>query len=227
MNPNREAVEISLPFTGTWRVENSPRRRVPSHGTHLLATTYAIDFVGVDDGGASAPGVSWRTIFATEPPALFFAYGRPVLAPVSGQVVAVHDGETDHEARRSQIALVPYMLGQAGRLRSGIGAVAGNYVLLAPPGGTTVVGVMHLQAGSVTVAVGQGVVQGEQIGSCGNSGNSTQPHVHVQAMDGIDPWTARGLPLRFRRFLEKPARGNSFVLRENTVPDEGATVAAL
>ena len=84
------------------------------------------------------------------------------------------------------------MLGQAARLRSGIGAIAGNYVLLAPPGGTPVVGVMHLQA-----------------------------------MDGTEPWTARGLPLSFRRFLEKPARGNRFVLRESAVPDEGATVATL
>ena len=38
---------MSLPFTGMWKVENSPRRRVPSHGTHLLATTYAIDFVEI------------------------------------------------------------------------------------------------------------------------------------------------------------------------------------
>ncbi|MFJ7750650.1 hypothetical protein ACIQXM_11920 [Arthrobacter sp. NPDC097144] len=87
---------------------------------------------------------------------------------------------------------MPYMLGQGSRLRIGLGAIAGNYVLLAAPGGTPVVGVMH-----------------------------------VQAMDGTDPWTARGLPLGFRRFLEKPARGTRFVLRENAVPDEGATVATL
>ena len=107
---------VSLPFTGRWKVENSPLRRVPSHGTHLLATTYAIDFVGVDDDGRTAPGVSWRTAFGTEPPELFFGFGRPILAPVSGEVVTVHDGEADHEARRSQLALIPYMLGQPARL---------------------------------------------------------------------------------------------------------------
>lgn len=217
---------VSLPFTGKWKVENSPLRRVPSHGTHLLATTYAIDFVGVDDAGRSAPAVSWRTAFATEPPELFFAFGRPILAPVAGEVVAVRDGEQDHEARRSQLALIPYLLGQSARLRSGIGAIAGNYVLIATPDGDAVVGVMHLQAGTVRVRTGEQVREGQQIAACGNSGNSTQPHVHVQAMDGTDPWTARGLPLVFRSFGEKPARGSTFLPRENMLPQEASTVEA-
>ncbi|GAA3287441.1 hypothetical protein GCM10017708_04710 [Arthrobacter citreus] len=216
-------VMMSLPFTGTWKVENSPRRRVPSHGTHLLATTYAIDFVGVDDAGRTAPGASWRTAFGTEPPELFFGFVRPILAPVSGEVVTVHDGEADHDARRSQLALIPYMLGQPARLRQGAGAIAGNYILIQMPGGA-VVGVMHLQASSIRVRTGQHVREGEHIAACGNSGNSTQPHVHVQAMDGIDPWTARGLPLSFRSFGEKPARARTFTDRRNTVPDEASVV---
>ncbi|MBP3043015.1 M23 family metallopeptidase [Arthrobacter jiangjiafuii] len=219
-------VAVSLPFTGKWKVENSPLRRVPSHGTHLLATTYAIDFVGVDDDGRTAPRVSWRTAFATEAPELFFAFGRPILAPVTGKVVAVHDGEPDHEARRSQLALVPYLLGQQERLRQGTGAIAGNHILIAADDGGAVVGVMHLRAGSLRVGAGRHVSEGEHIGDCGNSGNSTQPHVHVQAMDGRDPWTARGLPLVFRSFGEKPARGSTFITRANMLPQEGSIVEA-
>jgi hypothetical protein len=30
---------------------------------------------------------------------------------------------------------------------------------------------------------------------CGNSGNSTEPHLHVQAMDRPSVWVAAGLPL--------------------------------
>ncbi|MDM7991368.1 M23 family metallopeptidase [Arthrobacter sp. zg-Y877] len=225
-NPPDKPLAVSLPFTGKWKVQNSPLRRVPSHGTHLLATTYAIDFVGVDDAGRTAPTVSWRTALSTEPPELFFAFGRPILAPVSGKVVTVHDGETDHEARRSQLALVPYMLGQQGRLRQGAGAIAGNYVLIAMPDGGAVVGVMHLRSGSIRVSTGQHVQEGQHLGDCGNSGNSTQPHVHVQAMDGPDPWTARGLPLVFRSFGEKPARGSTFLRRENALPQEASTVEA-
>jgi len=220
------AVPVSLPFTGKWKVENSPLRRVPSHGTHLLGSTYAIDFVGVDDAGRTAPAVTWRTALATEPPELFFAFGRPVLAPVNGGVVAVHDGESDHEARRSRLALIPYLLGQPARLRSGIGAIGGNYVLIARPGGGAVVGVMHLRSGSLRVRPGQQIREGEQIGECGNSGNSTQPHVHVQAMDRADPWTARGLPLVFRSFSEKPAGGTAFLARRTTLPREASIVEA-
>ena len=106
---------LSLPFRGTWRAEMSPARRVPSHGTHLFATTYAIDFVAVQ-GRRSATTRDWRTVFSTERPDRFFAFDRPVLAPAGGRVVSVHEGEADHEARRSRLALVSYALTQAQRV---------------------------------------------------------------------------------------------------------------
>jgi murein DD-endopeptidase MepM/ murein hydrolase activator NlpD len=51
----------------------------------------------------------------------------------------------------------------------------------------------HLQSGSIRVSVGQELADGQQIARCGNSGNSTQPHVHVQVMDDADPLVARGV----------------------------------
>lgn len=226
-DPELRTVEVSLPFTGKWKVENSPRRRVPSHGTDMLGTTYAIDFVGVDDHDRTAPSVSWRTALSTEPPELFFAFGRPILAAVGGRVVAVHQVEVDHVARRSQLTLIPYALGQAARLRQGLGAIAGNYVIISSSKSGVFVAVMHLQADSIRVSVGQEVREGEHIANCGNTGNSTQPHVHMQAMDSADPWTARGLPLRFKRFGEKPSRGQRFVLQGDALPDEASIVEAL
>jgi hypothetical protein len=41
-------VLLDLPFTGLWLTRNSPAARVPSHGTDLFGTTYAIDFVASD-----------------------------------------------------------------------------------------------------------------------------------------------------------------------------------
>jgi murein DD-endopeptidase MepM/ murein hydrolase activator NlpD len=190
----------------------------------MLGTTYAIDFVGVDARDRTAPSTGWRTAFATEPPELFFAFGREILSPVSGRVVAVHQGEADHGARRSPFTLLRYALGQASRLRLGLGAIGGNYVVISPPASGVFVAVMHLKADSTCVSVGQRVSEGEAIAKCGNSGNSTQPHVHVQAMDQLDPRTARGIPMRIRRFYEKPRRAREFALREGTMPDEGATV---
>lgn len=220
-------VEVSLPFAGRWRVENSPARRVPSHGTDLFGSRHAIDFVGVDDHGRTAPSRGWRTLLATEPPELFFAFGRPVLAPGSGTVVAVHDGEVDHEARRSQLTLVPYALGQAARVRQGVGAVAGNHVVVALAGSGAYVALVHLQAGSVRVSVGQDVVEGHHVANCGNSGNSTQPHVHMQAMDSTDLTVARGVPMLFRRFREWTAGPRQAQTRDRAVPGEGAVVEAV
>ena len=62
-----------LPFDGSWLTEISPTRQVPSHGTDLFGTTYAIDFIAVDEAGRTAPGYSLRTILATEPPELFLS----------------------------------------------------------------------------------------------------------------------------------------------------------
>jgi murein DD-endopeptidase MepM/ murein hydrolase activator NlpD len=41
------------------------------------------------------------------------------------------------------------------------------------------------------------VASGTPIAQCGNSGNSTEPHVHVQATDSADWFRANGLPITF------------------------------
>jgi murein DD-endopeptidase MepM/ murein hydrolase activator NlpD len=218
-------VELVLPFRSTWRAKNSPARRVPSHGTHLFATTYAMDFVAVRDH-RTASVTDWRTWFSVEPADRFFAYGQPILAPAAGRVVAVHDGEPDHEARRSQVALVPYALTQAARVRQGPGAVAGNHVILEIDNAAYVL-LAHLMAGSVRVQTGDQVAAGQALGACGNSGNSTQPHLHIQAMDSADPYTARGRPIAFRSYRSWRRQGEPPQRVEQGVPDNGEVVETL
>lgn len=196
-----QPVVLTLPFTGRCLVQNSPARRVPSHGVDVLGQRIAIDFVGVDERGRTSPLRDWRTVLASEPPERFVAFGRPLLAPVDGVVVAAHDGEPDHGARRSQLALVPYAVGQAGRLRQGPAAVAGNYVVIRDVSGMFVA-LAHLRRGSQRVRVGDRVRVGAALADCGNSGNSTQPHVHLQVMDSADLAVARGVPIEFERYRE-------------------------
>lgn len=222
-----QEIELSLPFAGLWLAGNSPARRVPSHGTDRFGTRYAIDFIGVDDRHRTAGTRDWRTFLATEPPERFFAFGQTILAPRSGTVADVHDAELDHEGRRAQLALVPYALGQAGRVRQGVGAIAGNYVTIALPEGGSFVFLAHLQAGSIRVSVGQEVAEGQHIANCGNSGNSTQPHLHMQVMDSADPSVARGVPMAFRRFREWPSGAKQWLVRERGMPGEGAVVQPL
>jgi hypothetical protein len=195
--PSADAVVLDLPFRGSWRVENSPARRVPSHGTYAFGTSHAIDFVAVDDAGRSAPR-TWRSLVAAEPVEVFVGFGQPILAPLSGTVISVLDGQPDHEGRRSQLTLVPYMLGQAERIRAGVAAVAGNHVVIAAGTDGLFVLLAHLRHGTVQVRAGQPVKAGDPVGQCGNSGNSTEPHVHVQVTDSADWHRARGVPLAFR-----------------------------
>lgn len=216
-------VSLALPFRGTWLARNSPARRVPSHGTRLFATTYAIDFVAVD-GRRTAATRDWRTLLATEPPERFVAFGLPVLAPAAGTVVSVLDGEPDHEARRSQLALLPYALTQAGRIRGGAAAIAGNHVVLELAAGGAFVLLAHLRRGSVAVRPGEQLSEGRLLGGCGNSGNSTQPHVHLQAMDSPDAGHASGLPVEFRSYRVHPRSGGAPLEVRRGLPGESDVV---
>jgi murein DD-endopeptidase MepM/ murein hydrolase activator NlpD len=185
-------VDLVYPFEGRWLVQNSPTNRVPSHGTARFAASYAIDFVPVDESGRTAP-ITWRTWLRPEPPERFPGYGRPVLAPLAGTVVGVLDAAPDHDAFRG-LPSVGYALTQGRRAAAGWEALAGNHVLLGASGGA-VVALCHLQLGSVRVSRGDVVEAGDVLGRCGNSGNSTEPHVHLQAMDRVEVASASALPI--------------------------------
>lgn len=209
-------VVLELPFRGRWLTQNSPARRVPSHGTDLFGVTYAIDFVPVDANGRSAPR-TWRSWLSVEGPESFVGFGAPILAPAAGEVVLTHDGEPDHEARRSAPALLAYAIGQAARVRGGAAAIAGNHVVIQLGGDGPYALLAHLRQGTVGVSPGDVVEVGRQVGECGNSGNSTEPHVHVQVTDSVSWATARGLPLIFRR----PSGSGTWLPAEAEMVDAG------
>lgn len=190
----RPAIDLMYPFEGRWLTQNSPANRVPSHGTALFATSYAIDFVPVDGAGRTAP-FRIGSLLRPEPAERFPGFGRHILAPVRGLVVGVHDAALDHRSYRG-LASVGYALTQRRRAAPGWEALAGNYVMIETHDGV-VVAVCHLQRDSVHVQVGQAVQAGDELGRCGNSGNSTEPHVHVQAMDGLDAQHASAVPISF------------------------------
>lgn len=195
------SIDVAFPFTGAWLVRNSPANRVPSHGTSAFATAYAIDFVPVSDSGRTAP-VGPRSLVRSEAAEGFPGFGRPVLAPVEGIVLTVHDGEPDHPAHRG-LPSIRYALTQRRRAAAGWAALAGNHVLI--DSGGVVVALCHLQRGSIEVAPGQRVRVGDAVARCGNSGNSTEPHLHLQAIDHPDVTHADAVRLTFEGSL--PANG--------------------
>jgi murein DD-endopeptidase MepM/ murein hydrolase activator NlpD len=81
----------------------------------------------------------------------------------------------------------------------GPGRILGNHVVL-DLGGGVYAALAHLRRGSVLVRPGDRVAAGQPLAACGNSGNSTEPHLHFQLQDHPSVLLAAGLPLRFARY---------------------------
>ncbi|MDO0913689.1 M23 family metallopeptidase [Streptomyces sp. DT2A-34] len=192
----REPVEVAPPVTGRWTALNSPADRTPSHGTHAYGQTFAIDVVAEPEPGAR-PGFRSLWPIARRNSA-FPAFGAPLLAVADATVVRASDGQRDHLSRTSLPALLYLMLVE-GSVRDllGVKRIVGNHVILDLGDGTYAL-YAHLRRGSLTVREGDRVTAGRPLARCGNSGNSTEPHLHFQLMDGPDPDSARGIPFTWR-----------------------------
>jgi len=221
----RPPVEVGAPVTGRWLAVNSPADKVPSHGLHAYGQTYAIDLVHEPTEGS-------RPEFGTgpgfRPPEDFPAFGRPVLAPADGTVVRAHGRERDHRSRSSWPSLL-YLFAE-GSLRelTGPSRILGNHVVLDLGGGVYAV-LAHLRHDSLLVAKGQRVTAGQQVAECGNSGNSTEPHLHFQLMDHPSVLFAAGLPFRLASYEVEgraeagvPADGRPFTVGAPTGPSRTA-----
>lgn len=113
-------------------------------------------------------------------------FGQTVFAPISGEIRNAIDGEPDR---------VP------DDFAPDVENIAGNYIVIRPENTETRLVIGHLKQGSVIVEKGQFVTEGTPIGECGNSGNSTEPHVHLHHAaihDYKGQSVVTGLPLNFR-----------------------------
>lgn len=181
------------PVRGRWVAVNSPASAVPSHGVRAYGQAYAIDLV-FDPPERPRPAFGGPR--AMPPASDYPALGEPVHAMIDGVVVRASDWRRDHRARANTAGLA-YMIAE-GMLREigGPGFIVGNHVTIRGDDGVYAL-VAHLQRGSLTVRPGQRVSAGQQVGRCGNSGNTSEPHVHAQLMDRASLWTAQGMPLAF------------------------------
>lgn len=164
--------------------------RLPADGPLLVA--WGGDSIATNHHAAT-PDQRWAYDLLVEPYltgseelASYGCYGVPVVAPADGLVTQAHDGEPDE---------VP------GAASNNLTAPTGNYVVIQLESGTYLV-IAHLKPGTVSVAAGEQVQEGQVIGQCGNSGNTSEPHIHIhhQRQDpAVFPLNfAEGLPLYFR-----------------------------
>ena len=154
------------------------RALLGTDGGLFLAQRFAIDFVRVDDQGT----------FVGDPTKndSYFLFGAEVIAAGSGHIVEATDGMAENIPTQP---LPP----------PDIQTAPGNHIVEALDDGRFVL-YAHLQTGSVRVHAGDRVRRGQVIGLVGNTGNSTEPHLHFHVMDRASPLVSDGLPYAFDQF---------------------------
>jgi len=181
------AITIEPPLRGAgWTginaccTPNTHRNVRVASGTRIgTAETFAIDYVRVDGNRFYQGNGSTN--------AQYPYFGAPVYAVAAGTVVALHDGMDES---------IPFQPATTLHKPEDFG---GNYVLIRQAKGVYAF-YAHMQKGSVAVVVGQQVTPGTAIGRVGNSGNSSNPHLHFGLLDRPDFVTGYSLPFVFSNF---------------------------
>lgn len=168
-------VRLRLPVEGEWTVFWGGRTVEENRHAATEDQRFAYDLLVLKDG-ASHVGDGVRN-------ADYRCFGRPVLAPAGGRVVAAVDGIEDNE---------PGIMNPDRPL--------GNHVVL-DHGHDEFTFLAHFQEGTVAVEVGDVVEEGEVLGRCGNSGNSSEPHLHVHLQNTPTFGRGQGLPGVFHDYV--------------------------
>ena len=169
----RNTTAMQLPFQGQWFVYWGGETEVQNYHMNDKNQQYAYDFLRVGDGKSYQGDPDKNESY--------FAFGQPILAPCDGTVVLAIDGVPDNTPGEMNPV---QKTGNTLVLRT----AAGEYILFA-----------HLKEGSVEVEKGQQVRQGDLLALCGNSGNSTEAHLHLQLQNTRDIHKATGARLFFEQ----------------------------
>jgi peptidase M23-like protein/uncharacterized protein DUF3471 len=177
------------PLSGDgWLAANGPsnisghrRALIPVGGQAHIAQRFAIDWVQLREDGKTWTGDQLKN-------ESYRCYGTQALAVTDSVVAGIKDGIPENIPGPASRA-VPITLETVG----------GNYVILDMGGGRYAF-YAHLQPGSLRVKVGDKVKRGQVIGLVGNSGNSTEPHLHFHISNSNSPLASEGLPYVFESF---------------------------
>jgi hypothetical protein len=170
----RNKVPLALPLEGLALV----RWGDDGPGANPRATgemqRFAYDFIALDPNGRARKG-------AGRDNADYACFGRKVRAPAAGTVIEAVDGARDNRPGEANPLVA---LGNAVMIQHGPGEVS----VLA-----------HLERGSIRVRAGEKVARGQAIGQCGNSGDSSEPHLHFHLQDQAALQKGNGIRAYFER----------------------------
>jgi hypothetical protein len=156
----------------------------PYHGTG-----FGVDLVAIDRFGLRADGIM------PAEPRRYRIFGLPIVAPCDGIVIAAVDGLHDMSVPKADEK-----------------HLAGNHIILRCGNLDILLG--HFREGSLNVAIGQSLKTHDLIAAVGNSGSSSEPHLHIHAQSPgtvIAPYSGAPIPIRINgQYL---VRGDRFVVR--------------
>ncbi len=176
-------VSYALPFSGEWMVVNGCTTKEYSHSWDIPTQRYAYDVIKLD-----ANGKSYKNDYKNVEN--YFCYNEDILSPADGEVV-----EINNKSKESIIL-------KNGKLISRANHIAGNYIVI-KHSDREYSFLAHLKQHSIIVNVGEKVSKGQKIAKCGNTGNSTEPHLHFQLQNGKSFYTSVGLPIHFENIIIK------------------------
>ncbi len=172
--PDRNKTPLMLPFRGEWMVFWGGDTKELNYHVINQAQKNAFDFLVTD-----ANGKSYRNDGKTNED--YYAFGNEILAPCDGVVVLSVDGIKDNIPGKMNAYYVP---GNSVVIKTN----NDEYLLFA-----------HFKQYSVKVKEGEAVRQGQVLGLCGNSGNSSEAHLHFHIQNTEDMNVATGVKCFFEQ----------------------------
>ncbi|MFH2204926.1 MAG: M23 family metallopeptidase [Elusimicrobiota bacterium] len=170
--PEMHRTRLTPPFKDVWLVVwGGDAREKNAHIDHRNQR-FAFDAIGVGPNGKTRAGKN-------ESNEDFYAFGRELTAPADGVVTDVIFGVRDN---------MPGSMNQYSAL--------GNAVVLRHAEHEYSV-LAHFQQGSIRVKTGDRVRRGQVLGRCGNSGNSSEPHLHFHLQNTPIIQNGTGIKIRF------------------------------
>jgi murein DD-endopeptidase len=179
---------IAPPLRGEdWLAGNGPsnnsvhrRALIPVLGRAYISQRYAIDWVQLYPDGKTYKGDAKDN-------RSYRGYGTEIHAVADGVVTQTKDGIQQNVPNEKPA--VPITLETIG----------GNHVIVDIGGGLFAF-YAHMQPGSVRVKVGDRIRRGDVLGLVGNSGNSSEPHLHFHLCDANSELACEGIPYAFASF---------------------------
>ena len=213
---------VRFPLKGEWTAGNTPAKKIPSHGTDQFGQRFAYDFYKIINNKIfDNATIQYYTIGV--PTKNCYCWGANVYAVGEGVIVAAENNMKEGSRIQFILDLIRLLgrtlsiIAQAKRVgfeNIDLSNVLGNYIIIKHKEYYSLYA--HFLPGSVKVAQGQKVLEGECLGRVGHTGNSTAPHLHFQIMDSDKLTSAKGLPCAFSSY--DVAQNNSWVTVNNGFP---------